>query len=235
MSRRRSGNSSHRKCGRTRSGNCRSLADSQCLEAGWPGGPSGSRRCRTAFRRIALRGGGGGNPILWTAAVLRQCPDHGLSLHLIVAAAARTLQVGHRAINARAVLRDLVAKCRALRWLVGEEGKQSRSLAAEPLPLRLEAIEIALLPVQYVLKAPGLLGTCRIACTAVDRRKLRLKPTTHRVDGGAGHALGCYAGGRCQHQKSCRNAPAWECPSHHRPPAGKPHMGSSDPQIMTEI
>jgi hypothetical protein len=86
--------------------------------------------------------------------------------------------------------------------------------------LRLEAVEIALLPVQYVFEASGLLGPCRIARTAVDRRKLRLKPTAHRVYGGSGHALGCYAGGRCQHQKNCPNAPAWECPSHHRPPAG---------------
>src|SRR5262249_59484499 len=87
-------------------------------------------------------------------------------------------------IDAGAVWGFRVVRRPRLGRRLAKNGKQARPLAAEPLPLRLGAIEVRLLLVQGFLDAAGLFGAGRVrAGTAVDSSKLRLKPPADRIHG----------------------------------------------------
>ena len=111
-----------------------------------------------------------------TATVLGQRIDHRLALHVVFAAPARALQVGERAVDIAAHLLDLAVEPAALRRLLHEDGEQGGRLAAEPLVLRLDAIEVGLLLAERVLDAAGLVGACGIGTGTIDGSELALEP-----------------------------------------------------------
>ena len=78
------------------------------------------------------------------------------------------MQVGLGAVDVAAHLLNLGAESAALRRLLHENREQAGGLAAEALKLRLDAVEVGLLPGERVFDATRLLGATGIGAGAID-------------------------------------------------------------------
>src|ERR1700730_17138531 len=139
------------------------------------------------FQEIARAARGIG--ILRAAIVLRQRQQDRAALIVALGAAeaaAQPLEAGRDLLEIGTHLLNLGVDWAALRRLAGEQREKSRAVAAHPLGLRRDAIELALLLGRGLLVAADLLllGRVAAAAAAVDGRQLRFQSRAHRIDGG---------------------------------------------------
>ena len=77
----------------------------------------------------------------------------------------------------------------ALRRLAHEDRQQARRLAAEPLELRLDAVEVGLLLAERFFDAARPLGARGIGAGAIDRGELAFEPDADGISRGVRQAL----------------------------------------------
>ncbi|HET7804691.1 MAG TPA: hypothetical protein VFL53_10650 [Pseudolabrys sp.] len=105
--------------------------------------------------------------------------------------AIEVLKLIAHAFKPKALLVNLAVEWAALRGWVTENGEEARTLAADAPRLRHQPVDLELLPIDHVFRAPNLVGAGRVCVALIERCQLRLKP---------------LAGGICRLCVGCRQA-----------------------------
>src|ERR1700722_4033267 len=128
--------------------------------------------------------------VLLPVIVLRERHKNRPALVFPLAAAeagAQALEIRRDLVEVCAHLLNLIVHRTALRILTAEQREEAGALAAHPLRLQRDAVQLRLLPGGRILVAANLfvLGRVTAAAAAVDRRQLGLEPRAHRIGGRA--------------------------------------------------
>src|SRR4029078_5979757 len=120
--------------------------------------------------------------ILRPASVITESDQQGLSLcgAFRVSPMERLKLIAHP-IKPEPLLVNLSSKRAALRRRVTEKGEEAGAVAPDPPRLRHQPVDLKLLAIDHVFRAPNLVGAGGVCITLVNRRQLRLEPLACRV------------------------------------------------------
>jgi hypothetical protein len=91
-------------------------------------------------------------------------------------AAVEVLQVVAHTLESVALLVDLPGESTTLGRRIAENREEARAFTANAARLCDQPIDFKLLPIDHVLRAVDLVGTCRVGIAAINRGQLRFKP-----------------------------------------------------------
>jgi hypothetical protein len=126
---------------------------------------------------------------LRTASVVAEGDEQRLPLRCALGSpAVELLKLIAHAFEPEALLVDLAIEPAALRGRAAENGEEAGALATDAPGLRHQAVDLELLAIDHVFRAPNLIGARRVCIALVEGRQLGLKPLTSGV---CGLCIGC--------------------------------------------